>query len=133
MPYLTGIHGNAMSAYLEGRAAREAVETARIRVARAIGAEPDEIRFTGGGTESDNWAVLGTAARAGTPGKIVTSAVEHHAVLRAAESLERQGVPVVRVLPDGDGIVSPEAVRAATSPMTSPHLPNSRPATGIRS
>lgn len=113
MPYLTGIHGNAMSAYLEGRAAREAVETARIRVARAIGAEPDEIRFTGGGTESDNWAVLGTAARAGTPGKIVTSAVEHHAVLRACEFLAKRGWTIEALPVSPDGFVDPEDLERA--------------------
>ena len=105
--------GNPSATHGMGRRARARLEAAREEIAACIGAEPQEIFFTGGGTEADCWALSGTAAARGNKGSVAVSAIEHHAVLRAAESLERQGVPVVRVPPDGDVIVSPEAVRAA--------------------
>ncbi|MDN5377964.1 MAG: cysteine desulfurase, partial [Clostridiales bacterium] len=80
MPYFTENYGNASSIYSIGRNAKKALEDARERIAKVLGAEPSEIYFTSGGSESDNWAIRGTAERLGAKGKkhIVTSAFEHH-------------------------------------------------------
>ena len=82
MPYLTDVFGNPSSIHSFGREARKGLENARRQVAAALGAEPGEIYFTGCGTESDNWAVRGTAYAKKAKGKhIITSAIEHHAIL----------------------------------------------------
>ncbi len=129
LPWLTDHYGNAGSVTHEmGREARAAVEEARGSFAAAIGAEPREIVFTSGATESANLAILGAAARArdaGGPGHVVTLVTEHRAVLDPIEHLEREGVAVTR-LPvagqDGEaeppGSVRPEAVAAALEPDT---------------
>ena len=105
--------GNPSAAHGMGRRARARLEQAREEIAACIGAEPGEIYFTGGGTEADCWALSGTAAARGNKGGVAVSAIEHHAVLRAAEQLEKNGIPVVRIAPDGEGIVSGEALRAS--------------------
>lgn len=102
--------GNASAVHEHGRGARAAVDEAREQVAALIGGRASEITFTGGGTESDNQALFGML-RAGQ--HLVTSAIEHHAVLHAAEELERRGVAVTYVACDGDGVVNASAVRAA--------------------
>lgn len=117
LPYLGERFGNPSSIYGEGREARRAVEEARARVAEALGADPEEIVFTSGGTEADNLAVLGTA-RAGGGGHIVTTAIEHHAVLEPCHYLEREGWEVTVLPVDGAGIVDPEDVRGAIGPST---------------
>lgn len=108
--------GNPSSLYREGREARQALEAARTDIARRIGAaHPDEVVFCGSGTESDNAAVIGIARAAVAAGRgphVVISAFEHHAVLAAAELLQREGFTVERVAPDGDGMTPPEAVAA---------------------
>lgn len=113
-------HGNPSSIYAEGRAARAAVDRAREQVAQAIGAQPAEIVFTSGGTEADNLALRGSlkAHRAGRDG-IVTSAIEHHAVIDTARDLERHDRARLRVVGvDRFGLVSPDAVRDAIDDRT---------------
>ena len=111
--------GNPSSVHAAGREAREAVEVARERVAQAIGASPSEIVFTGGGTEADNLAIKGATYKLrGNGNHLVVSAFEHHAVLEAAEWLERQGYEVTHVPVTSEGIVEPDAVAAAVRPST---------------
>jgi cysteine desulfurase len=119
LPYLGERFGNPSSIYGEGREARKAVEAARVQVAEGLGAEAEEIFFTSGGTEADNLAVLGTA-RANRDGgdHIVTTAVEHHAVLEPCHYLEREGFRVTCLPVDGLGHVDPEEVRKAITPST---------------
>ena len=110
-PYFAERFGNASSMYRLAQDAREAIDGARERCARALGARGSEIVFTSGGTESDNAALLGVAlARREAGNHIVTTRIEHHAVLYAAELLEELGFDVTYVAPDRDGIVAPEAV-----------------------
>jgi cysteine desulfurase len=115
MPFLTEEFGNASSVHALGRAARDAVEAARDAVAALIGADPSEIVFTGGGTESDNAALHGVLGFAERRGKrhLLTTAIEHHAVLETAKALERAGTPVTYVGVDSDGRVDAEAVAEA--------------------
>ncbi len=103
-PFYTEIFGNADSLHSFGRAAQNAVDNARDRVAELLGAKPSEIYFTSGGTESDNWAVLGGAYAAKKRGKthILLSAIEHHAVLSAGERLQKEGFDV-EYLPVNEG------------------------------
>ncbi|HEV2010233.1 MAG TPA: cysteine desulfurase family protein [Candidatus Limnocylindria bacterium] len=112
---LREVPGNPSSIYAEGRRARALVDRAREEVAAAIGAEPGEIVFTSGGTEADNLALRGVLkAHEGEADGIVTTAIEHHAVLDTAHDLEAHGQARVTVLAvDRDGRVSPDAVRAA--------------------
>lgn len=120
-PHLTDHVGNPSSAHAAGRAARAAVETAREQVASAVGASPLEVVFTSGGTESDNTAVKGIAAAARDAGRgahVVTTAIEHHAVLDAAASLQEQGFEVTLVPPQPDGVVDPERLLGAVRPDT---------------
>ena len=120
LPHLGGGRGNPSSLHAPGAAAREAVEEARESVAALLGASPREIFFTGGGTESDNLAVLGLA-RAASPEKrhVVVSRVEHAAVREAARRLEVEGFEVTRVGVDVDGLVDAaefaEALRGDTA------------------
>ena len=114
MPYLTDIYGNASSVHAFGREAREGVEHARNQVAAAINASPDEIFFAAGGTESDNMAIKGVAHKYAKKGKhIITTAIEHHAVLHTCEALEKEGYEVTYLPVDEDGLISVEQVRAA--------------------
>ena len=114
LPFFTEIPGNASAVYATGREARKAVEKARRQVAAAIGAEPREILFTGGGSESDNLAVKGTAFALQGKGKhIITTAIEHHAVLNTCEWLEKQGFEVTYLRPDAEGRIDPQDVRNA--------------------
>lgn len=119
LPFLSKRFGNPSSIYAEGREARKAVEEARVRVARAIGADPSEIFFTSGGTEADNLALVGTArARRAKGDHIITTAVEHHAVLEPCHFLEKEGYRVTYLPVDGTGMVDPEEVRKAITPST---------------
>jgi cysteine desulfurase len=114
LPYLTEEFGNPSTIYSYGRRAKRAVESAREKVAAALGALPEEITFTGGGTEADNWAITAAAALKSRKGKhIISSAVEHHAVLHTLEYLEKQGYAVTYLDVDEYGRVSPDALRAA--------------------
>ncbi|MPZ98194.1 MAG: aminotransferase class V-fold PLP-dependent enzyme [Dehalococcoidia bacterium] len=114
LPYLTERWHNPSSIYVEAQATRHAIDEARATVARAVGAGPEEIVFTSGGSESDSLALRGVLAASTRRGKhLVTSAVEHHAVLDSAEQLEREGLAEVTVLPvDREGRVDPVAVEA---------------------
>src|SRR6266850_2037657 len=103
--------GNPSSLHAFGRTARLVLETAREEVARLIGALPDEIVLTSGGTESNNLAIYGAAGRpAAATGRVVTSAVEHPSVLGPMQDLERSGLEVSRIRPTRDGVVEAEAV-----------------------
>lgn len=117
LPYFADRFGNPSSIHGFGREARDGVETARERVASFLRAGKEEIVFTSGGTESDNGAVKGIAAARGR-GHIVTSAVEHHAVLRSVQALEKEGFDATYVPVDGDGMVDPDDVRRALRPDT---------------
>ena len=106
--------GNPSSTHAPGRAARTALRNARADVAAAIGARPEELFFTSGGTEGDNWALRSGAALMARRGRhIVSSAVEHDAVRKSLDLLEKDGFEVTRLRPGPDGAVSPEAVRSA--------------------
>ncbi len=114
IPYFCENPGNPSSIYAEGRSARKAVEEAREKVACAIGAQPKEIYFTGSGTEADNWAIRGaTYANSGKGKHIITTAVEHHAVLHTCQKLEKEGFTVTYLPVDEYGMVSAEDVKKA--------------------
>lgn len=119
-PYMLNEYGNASTLYKLGRSAHKAVENARSVFAKGINAYPAEIYFTSGGTESDNWAIKGTAHRLAESGKkhIVTDNIEHHAVLHSAKALEREGFEVTYVSADNNGLVRAEDVAAAIRPDT---------------
>lgn len=119
-PYMLNEYGNASTLYKLGRSAHKAVENARGVFAKGINAYPAEIYFTSGGTESDNWAIKGTAHRLASCGKkhIVTDNIEHHAVLHSAKALEREGFEVTYVSADNNGLVRAEDVAAAIRPDT---------------
>ncbi len=117
LPYFSERYGNPSSIHGFGRDAREGLDGARERIAHFLGVGKEEIVFTSGGTESDNMAIKGIAAARGR-GHLVTSAVEHHAVLRTCEALEKLGFTVTVVPVDGYGMVDPDAVRRALRPDT---------------
>jgi cysteine desulfurase len=113
-PYLTGHFGNPSSPHAYGRRARAAVERAREQVAALLGAEPEGVVFTSGGTEANNHAIRGAVQRAGAGGAhVVTTAVEHPAVLEVCSALADEGVRTTLVPVDGHGRVDPDAVDAA--------------------
>ncbi|ABN58352.1 MULTISPECIES: cysteine desulfurase NifS [Methanoculleus] len=119
LPYFSERFGNPSSLYSLAREAEEAVEEARGRVAAAIGANPEEVFFTSGGTEADNWAIKGAAAASRKKGDhIVTSAIEHHAVLHTCRSLEKQGYRVTYLPVDEFGRVEPGSVEEAITDAT---------------
>ncbi len=140
MPYLTGEYGNASTLYALGQHAKAAVEESRRKIAATLGARPSEIYFTSGGTEADNWALMGACAlqkklrrrscggqdcrEAASGGKteaplhIITDQIEHHAVLHTCRYLEEQGVSVTYLPTDRNGRVQPSDVRAALQPNT---------------
>lgn len=119
LPYFTENYGNPSSIYQEGRTAKTAIEKAREQVAAAIGAQPKEIYFTGSGSEADNWAIRSVAKNLKNKGNhIITTAVEHHAVLHTCKDLEKQGFEVTYLPVDKLGRVSPEAVKAAIKDTT---------------
>ncbi len=122
LPFLRGTFGNPSSVYAVGRDAKKGLEEARERMAGAIGAAPGEIVFTAGGTEADNLALKGAAFRAramrSTGNHVITTAVEHHAVLHAAEWLEKQGFRVTFLPVDAEGVVDLDALSAALGPET---------------
>ena len=119
LPYFSEIYGNPSSIHSTGRDARRAVDAARKQVAQAIGAQPTEIYFTAGGSESDNWAIKGTAfAKRDKGNHIITTAIEHHAVLHTCQWLEKQGFQVTYLPVDEHGLVSVEDFKAAMRPDT---------------
>jgi len=119
LPYFTENYGNPSSLHSMGQEANVAVQTAREQVAKAIGADAGEIIFTSCGTEADNLALVGTAYANKKKGDhIITSSVEHPAILRTCEYLEREGFKVTYLPVDKYGMVSPSAVEAAITPQT---------------
>ena len=118
LPWFTRGYGNASSVHGEGREAKRAIENARRQVMKALNiAHPQEVYFTAGGTESDNWAVKGVALARGR-GHIVTTAIEHHAVLHACQWLEKQGFDVTYLPVDAYGRVTADQVEKALRPDT---------------
>ncbi len=115
LPYFRTAYGNASSIYKLGRDAQRDVEIAREKVAKAIGADPREIYFTSCGSESDNWAIKGTAELMAKKGRkhIVTSVFEHHAVLHTCEYLEKHGFEITYVPVSDKGLIDPEDVKKA--------------------
>lgn len=119
LPYLKDKFGSASTLYSIGREAREAVEEARENVADLIGALPEEVFFTSGGTESDNWAVFGVAAAKAAKGKhIITCKIEHHAILEPFHLLEKQGYAATYLEVDANGFVNVEQLAAAITDQT---------------
>ncbi|MBE6937942.1 MAG: cysteine desulfurase NifS [Ruminococcaceae bacterium] len=119
MPFFTEEYGNPSSIYPFASESKKALEGARKTVADILGAIPDEIIFTGGGTEADNHAICGVARANIKKGRhIVTSAIEHHAVLHTFERLKREGFEITYVPVDENGVVTPEALSAAVKPGT---------------
>lgn len=121
-------YGNPSSIHAYGREAKRVIQDARDQVAKALGCSPHEIIFTSGGSESDNTAIFGAAwsawlrqceqhAQSLKP-HVITSSIEHHAVLHACEHLEKQGFEVTYVAPDQEGVVHPDAIEAAIKPHT---------------
>jgi cysteine desulfurase len=119
LPYFTDDFGNASAIHACGQVARGVVEEARASVAALIGCQPEEIVFTGGGTEADNFALQGTVYADETRGNhIITTAIEHHAVLETCKFLEKRGFGVTYLPVDGFGMVDPDAVKKAITPQT---------------
>src|SRR5271166_6075392 len=123
VPYLAENFGNAGSIHSSGQRARSAVDAARESVAALLGAKSSEIVFTSGGTEADNLAIFGMLASGGTGGTeqkqrrhVITTAIEHHAILHSCEELQRRGVDVTYVPVGPSGIVDPEDIRRALRP-----------------
>jgi cysteine desulfurase len=119
LPYFSDIFGNPSSLHAFGQEAKRAIEEARDRIASFISAVPEEIVFTSGGTESDNFALKGAAFACRNKGDhIITTAIEHHAVLSTGHYLEKQGFSVTYLPVDGFGIVDPDAVKKAITEKT---------------
>ena len=111
----TKVFGNPSSLHGFGQAAKAILDQSRTKIGRVLNCRPEELVFTGSGTEADNLAILG-AARAEGKGHIITTQIEHHAILRACEQLEREGFEVTYLPVDGNGFIKPEQVVAAIRP-----------------
>lgn len=120
LPYLKDGYGNPSSIYKLGRESAQAIFDARKKVAKALNAEPNEIFFTSGGSEADNWAIKSAAKLGAKKGKkhIITSQIEHHAVLHTAMSLEKEGFEVTYLPVDEKGFVNPKDIENAIRPDT---------------
>lgn len=122
LPHFTRDYGNPSSLYRFAQEGKTHLEEARAQVAACLNAKPEEIYFTSGGTEADNWALRGVAELMALKGKktghIITSAIEHHAILHTAQYLEKQGYEVTYLPVDRDGLVDPAAVERAIRPDT---------------
>ena len=119
LPYFTETYCNPSAIYSFASEGKKAVMEARNQAAALIGAKPEEIYFTGGGSESDNWALKATAEEYGSKGKhIITTKIEHHAILHTCEYLEKHGFEVTYLDVDSDGVVHPEDVEKAIRPDT---------------
>lgn len=117
-PFLLNEFGNASQPYSFARTAKVALKSARATIARCINADPEEIYFTSGGTESDNWAIKSTALVFGDNRATITSQIEHHAVLHACHAVERMGFPVVYLPVNSKGVVQPEILAEHTGSST---------------
>ena len=122
LPHFTRDYGNPSSLYRFAQEGKTHLEQARAQVAACLNAKPEEVYFTSGGTEADNWALRGVAElmalRGKQTGHIITTAIEHHAILHTAQWLEKRGYEVTCLPVDGDGLVDPAAVEAAIRPDT---------------
>lgn len=119
LPFFTEQFGNPSGQYTLAGSAKRAIEQARGQIAQSIGARQEEIYFTGSGTEADNWALKATAAAYRQKGRhIITTKIEHHAVLYTCEALEREGYEVTYLTPDEEGVIRPEVLEAAIRPDT---------------
>lgn len=119
LPYFTENFGNPSSLYTIGREAKAAIEDARKKCAHLIGADPEEFYFTGGGSESDNWTLESVAHKLKGKGKhIITSAIEHHAILHTCDYLESLGFEITYLPVDNEGFVHPEDLEKAIRPDT---------------
>ncbi len=116
--YLVEEYGNPSQAYSLSRSSKYALKYARETIAKCINAEPDEIYFTSGGTESDNWAIKGTALAFDRKKAVIASVIEHHAVLRSCEFIERIGYPVVYLGVTQEGIIKPEKLESVITDNT---------------
>lgn len=117
-PFLLEEYGNPSQPYSLSRAPKKAIKDARETIASCIGASPEEIFFTSGGTESDNWAIKGNAFCDVDKRATITSSIEHHAVLNSCRAIERLGFPVVYLTPTDDGIITPDALRSVITNRT---------------
>ena len=114
VPYFTDFYGNPSSLYTAGQQSKDAIMTAREQVAALIGAEPSEVFFTSSGTEADNWAVIGGAMWKKAKGRhIITTVVEHHAILHSGEFLQKEGYDVTYLPVDEQGLVSTDDLKNA--------------------
>ena len=112
LPFFSDYYGNPSSIHSIGQEAREGIEVARTRIATLIGARPEEIIFTGGGSEADNFALKGIAFYKEKKGNhIITNNIEHHAVLETARFLQKRGFKVTYLQVDRDGLVEPQDVK----------------------
>lgn len=119
IPYFTEFYGNPSSIYSISRETKKAIDKARNRIAKAINADPAEIYFTGGGSEADNWAIKGIALANKNKGNhIITTKIEHHAVLHTCEYLEKQGFEVTYLDVDEEGLIRLEELKNAIKPST---------------
>ena len=119
IPYFTRHFGNPSSIYGIARESKNAIDAARVQVAKALGADPDEIYFTSCGSESDNWAIKGVAYANRKKGNhIITSAIEHHAVLHTCQFLEKEGFAVTYLPVDQYGLVDPADLEKAITDKT---------------
>ena len=117
-PYLLTEYGNVSQPYSFSRSGKKALKNARETIAKCINANPEEIYFTSGGTESDNWAIKGTARNNVNKNSIITSAFEHHAVLNSCKSIEDLGYPVAYISPNKNGIVDVKSLEEIITPDT---------------
>ena len=119
LPYFSELYGNPSSIYSLAGKSKEAIDKARAQIANVIGAKPEEIYFTAGGSESDNWALKATFEFfKGKGNHIITTKIEHHAILHTCAYLESLGAKITYLDVDKDGLVNPEDVRAAITPET---------------
>lgn len=117
-PYLLNDFGNASQPYSFSRSSKAALRNARETIAACINADPGEIFFTSGGTESDNWAIKGLLDETNQSRAIITSSIEHHAVLRACATIEHMGTPVAYLFPTKDGVITDGELRSVITPNT---------------
>jgi len=118
VPWLLDVYSNASQPYAFARKPKKALVEARAIIAECINALPEEIFFTSGGTESDNWAIKGSAYADSKKRVTITSAFEHHAVLNSCEAIERLGYPVVYIMPTADGVITADALGGMISNTT---------------